>query len=67
MVGSRVIARFAAKEPGRGGEWYVLEKRGTVVKDFLLTVGNQSLFRVEHDDGSFNNCWNDQLEVIEDD
>ena len=65
MLGSRVRAHFLKKEPGRGGKWLHIEREGVIVRDFMLTVGNQSLFQVRHDDGTFNNCWNDQLEVLE--
>lgn len=72
MVGSKVMARNIDKHPGRDGEWFVQEREGLVVKDYLLAFSGvlpsnrtQSLYRVEFPDGSSANYWTDQLEVIE--
>jgi len=62
MVGLKVIAHFAKKQDR---DWVLVAKEGVVVKDFFLRTGNQSLYQVEYKDGTFDNCWNDQLEVIE--
>ena len=62
-VGDRVRARTMHRESG-SQEWSVIFKEGEVIRDFLLCVGNQALFRVRLDDGSEGNFWNDQLENV---
>ena len=65
-VGDRVVARLLHREIGEKNQpiWSVIQKEGKVVHDFMLTVGNQALYRVEMDDGSFENIWRNQLEHV---
>jgi hypothetical protein len=65
-VGDRVRARLMHREIGEKNQpiWSVISKEGVVEKDFLLTVGNQALYRVAMDDGSFENIWRNQLEHV---
>lgn len=62
-VGDRVRARMMHRETD-SQEWSVIFKDGEVTYDFMLCVGNQSLFRVRLDDGTEGNFWHNQLENV---
>jgi hypothetical protein len=60
-VGQRVRVHLVIKE---GHDWKKIEKVGTVARDFLLCIGNQSLFQVECEDETRENVWAKQIEML---
>lgn len=60
-VGDRVRVRMM-EQNDKG--WSIVFKEGLIEKDFLYTVGSQSLYHIILDGGDRGNFWNDQMEVL---
>ena len=69
-TGDRVRVAFIDRDIIKNKPVYkVIHKEGVIDKDFLFTICDgqtttQNLYRVEMDDGSHENVWTKQLELI---